>query len=260
MQKEYVRFADSTVFEGITSIRAILNGKEKAENDRKILRILYDRDRENAHKKALAWLKHRADEGNFKIEPVTAEMLDELTVGSSHGGIVAECSERTIPSLSNEFSFKENGFSVMIQGIEDPYNFGYALRSLYAAGVDTVILPERNWMSAAGVVCRSSAGASEMLPIYTSDALFAANLFKQNGYNIVCADTRTEKFIHKTPLKQPLLLIVGGEQRGISRSLLDLADTVVKIPYGRDFDAALSAASAATILGWEIYRQNENSD
>lgn len=260
MQKEDTRFAASTVFEGLTSIRAILKGKENAENDRKILRILYDTERESAHKKELAWLKHRGEENGFTIEPSDASTLNELTVGSSHGGIVAECSERSIPPLSIDFAPKRNGFYVMIQGIEDPYNFGYALRSLYASGVDAVILPERNWMSAAGVVCRSSAGASEMLPIYSADALFAAKLFKGNGYSIVCADTRTENLLHKTELKKPLLLIVGGEKRGISRSLLDLSDTVVMIPYGRSFDAALSAASAATILGWEIYRQNENSD
>ena len=260
MQKEDVRFAASTVFEGLTSIRAILSGKENTGNDRKILRILYDVEREKAHKKELDWLRRRGNEWDFAVIGTSERVLDELTVGSSHGGIIAECGNRTITPLSSDLLLKENGFYVMIQGIEDPYNFGYALRSLYACGVDAVILPERNWMSAAGVVCRSSAGASELLPMYTADALFAATLFKEKGYSIVCADTRTDSLLHKTALKKPLLLIVGGEKRGISRSLLDLADTVVKIPYGRDFNAALSAASAATVLGWEIYRQNENSD
>ena len=57
-------------------------------------------------------------------------------------------------------------------------------------------------------------------------------------------------------VKKPLLMIVGGEKRGISRGLLDLADTLVKIPYGREFKASLSAASATTMFAYEIMRQN----
>ena len=144
----------------------------------------------------------------------------------------------------------------MIEGIEDPYNFGYALRSLYACGATGIILPKRNWMSAAGIVARSSAGASELFTIFSSDTEDAVALFKEKGYRIVCADFDTQNSLPDTDLKLPIFLIVGGEKRGISRAVLDKADTVVKIPYGRDFRAALSAASATTILGYEIIRQN----
>jgi 23S rRNA (guanosine2251-2'-O)-methyltransferase len=145
----------------------------------------------------------------------------------------------------------------MIEGIEDPYNFGYSLRSLYATGCSGIILPERNWMSAAGVVARSSAGASELFPIFKSEPAAAAEHFKKLGYTIVCADENTDNLLGKCELQLPILLIVGGEKRGISRSLLDLADTLVKIPYGREFKASLSAASATTMFAYEIMRQNK---
>ena len=155
--------------------------------------------------------------------------------------------------LHNEDFIKENGFYVVLEGIEDPYNFGYALRSLYAAGVDGVILTPRNWMSAAGVVCRSSAGASEMLPMVLADA--GLEFFREKGYKIVCADIENSVSVYEADLSRPLLLVVGGEKRGISRSVLDIADTVVRLDYGRDFPAALSAASAASIIAFEVYRQ-----
>ena len=63
--------------------------------------------------------------------------------------------------------------------------------------------------------------------------------------------------MYETDLTLPVFLVVGGEKRGISRSVLDKADAVVRIDYGRDFPAALSAASAATVLGFEIFRQNK---
>ena len=145
----------------------------------------------------------------------------------------------------------------MIQGIEDPFNFGYSLRSLYACGACGILLPKRNWMSAAGVVCRSSAGASEMFAVYKCDEIEAAKMFKDNGFNVVCADERTDNILGQCALPCPILLVVGGEKRGISRGLLDLADTLVKIPYGREFKASLSAASATTMFAYEIMRQNQ---
>ena len=51
-------------------------------------------------------------------------------------------------------------------------------------------------------------------------------------------------------------MIVGGEKRGIRASVLKQADAIVRIDYGRDFPAALSAASAATIIAYEVFRQN----
>jgi len=120
-----------------------------------------------------------------------------------------------------------------------------------------VILSPRNWMSAAGVVCRSSAGASEMLPLLVSGSGNPAEFFKARGYKIACAGIRDSVSSFDADLKKPLLLIVGGEKRGISRTLLDAADLIVRIDYGREFGGSLSAASAASILGYEVMRQNQ---
>jgi 23S rRNA (guanosine2251-2'-O)-methyltransferase len=263
MQKEYLKFQEDLCFEGMTSIRAIIEGINSGINDRKISSILFDVNKLDKNAKTIGYLRAVSDKYGFTLEETTAEELDKITLGNSHGGIVAMCKERTIPTLTKDIfdcEIDKNGFYAMIQGIEDPYNFGYALRSLYAVGCNGIILGERNWMSAAGVVCRSSAGASEMFPVYKCDEITAAKLFKDNGYNIVCADERTDNILGECALHFPILLIVGGEKRGISRALLDLADTLVKIPYGREFKASLSAASATTMFAYEIMRQNSKNN
>ena len=187
----------------------------------------------------------------------TAEEIAEQAIGNTHGGILAICGDRLFPALTSPDQLTPEGFYVLLEGIEDPYNFGYALRSLYAAGVDAVFLSPRNWMSAAGVVARASAGASELLPMYIADSSeSAAQIAREAKCKLVCADKENSVSMYDADLHRPLLLVIGGEKRGISRGLLSDADEIVRIDYARPFRAALSAASAATILGYEVMRQN----
>ena len=56
-------------------------------------------------------------------------------------------------------------------------------------------------------------------------------------------------------LAGPLLLLIGGEKRGVARALRQNADAIVSIPYGRDVGYALGTAGAAAVLAFEILRQ-----
>lgn len=253
--KEAEKFVSSNILEGMTSVSALLNAQGHAFNDRRVQQILIDRNRTEKLSRELRFLKAKSNELGFEICFVTSEEIAQQTIGNSHGGVIAVCTERSIPELTAD-NIHSQGFYVYLEGIEDPYNFGYALRSLYAAGVDGVILSPRNWMNAGGVVARSSAGASELLPLYLSEPETMTALFHQVGYRIYAAGIRDSVSIYEAKLNRPLLLIVGGEKRGISRALLDRADQIVRIDYGRDFRGSLSAASAATVMAFEVMRQN----
>lgn len=253
--KERDKFKDSNIFEGIVSFRAVLSAIYQGNSNRRILKVLYDREKFEKNSKEFSFIKAKGCELGFDYELVSREKIDEVTLGNSHGGIAFLCTDRSYPKIRKEF-IEDKGFYVMLDGIEDPYNFGYALRSLYASGVTGIILPKRNWMGAAGVVCRSSAGASEKITAFVDEDEDFIALFKEKGYKIVCADLENSVSMYDADLKKPLLLVVGGEKRGISRNILQNADTVCRIEYGTDFPAALSAASASTVLAFEVYRQN----
>ena len=253
-QKEEIKFSNSNILEGMTSISALLNSE--AENDRRIERVLIDASKRRSKAAEIGFLVAKSHELGFAIEFVDADVIDQATIGSSHGGIIAFCSDRTLPSLSGE-KIVPNGFYVFLEGVEDPYNFGYTLRSLYAAGVSGVVLPPRNWMSAAGVVARASAGTSELIPMYTAETDDVIPTFKSKGYTVLCAGIRDSVSIFDEQFFYPVLLVIGGEKRGISRHILDQADKIVRIDYGRSFRGSLSAASAATVLAFEIFRQNK---
>lgn len=255
IKKESDKFAASSVFEGMVSIRAVLHAMDASNSDRRITTICYDRAKASARRREIGYLRAVAPQYGYTLVEKDASEIDAMTIGNSHGGIVAVCTDRTIPQLT-ETSLPENGFFVMLDGIEDPYNFGYAVRSIYAAGADGIVLSPRNWMTAAGVVARASAGASELIALYIADGADAVRCFAQNRYRIICADLPDSVPVWEADLHRPLLLVVGGEKRGISRELLNRADCIVRLDYGREFPAALSAASAASILSYEVFRQN----
>lgn len=260
MIKEESRFSDSLLFEGMVSFRAVMRASdENPAYDRKVTEVFYDASREKNLRGHLSYIRAMGKLHNFPLTPLPPDKIGEMSVGASHGGILFRTTERELPAFDVR-TVGDNECIVFLDGIEDPYNFGYALRSLYASGVDRILLPKRNWLSAAGVVCRASAGASELFPVSVCDPDEAAGLLKEKGYKLVCAELENSVSCTSADLRRPICLVIGGEKRGSSASLKNLCDTFVRIDYGRDFPAALSAASAAAILSFEVLRQNtENS-
>lgn len=257
-ERRWISPADdgTVVMEGMISFRAVLAGIEAGITDRKIIKVLYDAERKKALARPLSYVRAMSFQHGFALEETDATAIEALSIGHSHGGLLTLVSRRTMPPLDALVPC-EKGFYVMLNGIEDPYNFGYALRSLYAAGADGVILNQRNWMNASGVVCRASAGASERMPLYEakSDGE-AVGFFAKAGFRILASDTKNALPLGEANLKKPLLLAVGGEKRGLSETVLKAADERIRIPYGRPFEEALSAASAAAVLAFFVLEAN----
>ena len=242
------------IFEGMTSISAVIRSIRAECADRSIVKVIYDDDRITKKARELGFLKHAADELGFEMVPGDNDMISSMASGTTHGGIIALCSKRQFPNLN--VNYLTNGdFYALIEGIEDPYNFGYSIRSLYAAGADGIILPERNWMEFAGTVARSSAGTSELSEIVLSDPIEAVKLFKERGFKIICSNIRDSVSLYDCDFTEPVLLVVGGEKRGISRKILDLADINVRIDYGREFLGSLPSVSAISVMAFEIARK-----
>lgn len=113
-------------------------------------------------------------------------------------------------------------------------------------------------MSAAGIVAKSSAGTSEKLPLFSCDPPRAAELFRSWGFRVICASIRDSVDLYEADLRLPLLLVIGGEKRGISRGVLEHADLTVRIGYSdrHGFRGSLPSAASAAVLAFEVMRQN----
>ena len=236
--------------EGALSIVAALEA-----NHREIHQILLARDKR--FDRRLARLQKLAREQSLPIRFVDRAEIDAIASGKTHGGAVAQAGERRYQTLSQLLPESGTPFVAMLDGIEDPYNFGFALRALYAAGVDGVALPQRNWRGASSIVCRASAGASERMILARVDSpAQAADFFRERGLLIATTGQSAQCLpLYEADLTGPLFVLIGGEKRGVKRSFQAAADLILEIPYGRRFDASLGAVSSASIIAFEVLRQ-----
>ncbi|MBN1933647.1 MAG: RNA methyltransferase [Anaerolineae bacterium] len=237
------------VLEGVVSVQAALEAQSR---EVEVIYIQHDR-RPGA---AVGRVVNLALKQGVLVQQVDEAVISGYVTGQTHGGVIALVGERRFVSLPDLLDGVEVPFVAMLDGIEDPFNFGAAVRALYAAGADGLVVRPRNWMSAAGVVARASAGASERIPTAVAETVFeAAEFFRARGLIVVCTTKEKSASLYGTDLTVPLVLVIGGEKRGITRSFLDQADLRLQIPYGRSFPQSLGTAPAVAVLAFEVMRQ-----
>jgi len=245
--------ANEALLEGFVSVRAALKAGRRA-----VYRITVREDKQD---RGVAWLEHEAARRGIPFERVPVALIDAQAGGASHGGVIARVGPPQFVPLSALGADSSAPFVAMLDGIEDPFNFGQAVRVLWASGADGLALRPRNWLSAAGVVTRASAGATEWIPTAVADtAQAAADHFRARGVRVAVADEEDAIPLYDADLTGPLFLVIGGEKRGITRSFRAAADLRLQIPYGRAFDASLGTTAAAAILAFEVMRQRRAKD
>ena len=231
---------------------------------RRVYRVFLDADRYEKVKKSrfhlpekqqYAFLKSYCAANKIRIFFLAQGELAER-FGTESGGIAAEVGGRLFTPLAELLAFK-NPYLVAIDGIEDPYNFGQVLRSFYAAGVDGVVVPSRNFFTASAIVARASAGASERLKISAVDSMedFCKNAAEKGIRLYATTSKKDAADLYKTEFSRPLCVFFGGEKRGISAKILELCGRSVTISYPRSTEIALSASSAAAVAAFEIGRR-----
>ena len=235
------------IIEGNVSVKAaVLAG------NRQVNKVYVD---QNRHNRDTSWILHRCEERDVPVERVTSEQIDEMATGRTHGGLVADVSSRQYQNFEDCLKGKDT-FLVLVEGVEDPFNLGYIMRSLYSAGCTGLILRKRNWQNGESTILKSSAGASEYLPVVMSEEPEKEVRKAKDLHIHTFAAMRKDAIdCFEADYTQPCLLAIGGEMRGLSSGVRKEIEQNIYIPYANDFHMALNAAGAAAVLGFEVYRQ-----
>lgn len=233
------------IIEGAISTKAALQN-----NKRDIFKLFINKDKKT---KDFNYIRKIAKTNNIEILELSSDELNNILTGKSHGGVGLEVSDRKLDEFDDSDIF-------FLDGIEDPFNLGYALRTLYAFGFKNVLLNDRDYSNMQAQLLKSSAGAYDMLNIgICKDPILQIHeLKKKNYYTYALFRSDKSKDIFNVSFKKPSLFILGGEKRGISSSILELCDEYLYIPYGSDFRNALNACAALDVLSTLVYAQRKN--
>ena len=194
---------------------------------------------------------------------VPVERINRIT-RKNHQGVVAMLAAVSYNSLENLVpQLYEDGklpFVVVLDGITDVRNFGAIARTCECAGVDAIVIPERNSVSVNADAVKTSAGALHYLPVCRERNLVAAvKYLKNSGYKVYGATEKSQTNYTKPDYTEPTAIVLGAEDTGISSEILRLCDTHVAIPEFGNINS-LNVSVAGGILLYEVVRQRLNSN
>ena len=197
----------------------------------------------------------RKNKINFSYVPT--QKLDRLSK-KNHQGVVARIAPikfYTIDSFSEVIEKSNNPFVLILDQINDVRNFGAIIRTAEISGVDGIIIQNSSSAPVNSDTIKTSAGAIFNIPIckvnHIKDAIYH---LQSMNISIISASEKSEKNIYDVDLKGPLAIIMGSEQKGISKSVINLSNESVKLPmYGKI--ESLNVSLACGIFLYEVVRQ-----
>jgi len=242
---------DKMIFDGTISVKAVIQGNQRP------VEAVFMEAKKIKNDKEFKYIYHQAQMRNIPVNVVDRSIIDEMVGNDKHGGICCVAHSRQWQTLE-PYLQQPQVFMALLQGIEDPFNYGYALRSLYAAGCELVIVDGRDWENAQMTVCKSSAGASEKIGIHQcTDWDLLLKQLKNAGVTIYCGSRDNAQSIYTTQFDSRMVLCIGGEKRGLSSNIMAMSDKNVYIPYANDFRNSLNGSSAVSVMAFEIFRQRD---
>jgi 23S rRNA (guanosine2251-2'-O)-methyltransferase len=213
--------------------------------------------RHDAHAEKVQDVLDLADAMGVAVRRVDAKELDALAHGSTHGGVLAICSEkpRTSPDELMRLidSLATPPLLLLLEGVDDARNLGFTLRTADALGAHAVLIKKHLWDFDAAEVSRPSSGAYERLPLVQIDDVEPLQLLQRRGLRLFGCVAGAKRTMFDVDLAEPAILAVGGEKRGLSGAVRSICDRFITIPT--QAGASLSMSHASAILLAEAMRQ-----
>ncbi len=236
----------------IFGIRAVI---EAVEAGRSIDKVLVRRDLGGDLGRELM---DKLREYGVVVQKVPQEKLNRITM-KNHQGAIALLSpidysrlEHLVPLFYEE---GRNPLVVVLDGITDTRNFGAIGRTAACAGVDAIVIPERNSVSVTPDAVKTSAGGLFHIPVCREkDTLSAVRFLKENGYRIVGATEKGAAPYTDADYRVPVAIVMGSEDTGISDGVLRICDDLAAIPIVGKIES-LNVSVAAGIMIYEALRQ-----
>jgi len=202
-----------------------------------------------------------AQQTSVPVRRVSDEELDRESGGASHQGVVADISDRQscdLDDLIRDAQATPPALLVVLDGIEDPHNFGAILRSIDAVGAHGVVRQTRHSAPLSGATSKASAGALSHVKIAdVVNVARAVEELKESGIWTVALAADAPQRYDKMDFTVPIALILGAEGTGVRRLVRERCDFLAAIPMKGHVDS-LNVSVAAGVVLFEALRQRQS--
>lgn len=195
---------------------------------------------------------------SIPVQHVPIEKLNRVTQ-KNHQGIIAYISpvsyqplENIVPDL---FEQGKIPLLLILDRITDVRNIGAIARTAECAGVHAIIVPSKGSGLINEDTVKTSAGAIYKIPVCREENLKTTiDFLKNSGLQIISCTEKAEKAYYETDYREPLAIIMGSEDDGISEEYLKRSDEMVRIPVLGETES-LNVSVAAGVLLYEVVKQ-----
>jgi len=191
------------------------------------------------------------------VEEVSREALDRMAGGATHQGVVLEADPLPVLRLDDWLHgpLAPGALVVVLDGIEDPHNFGAIVRSAAACGAAGVVFGKDRAAPLSATAIKAAAGAMEHVDlIRVTNLVRSIQALQQAGFWIAGLDAQAQQLLWQADLSGRTGLVVGSEGRGMRRLVRERCDLLLRIPLTGPITSLNASASAAVALA-ECMRQ-----
>ncbi len=192
------------------------------------------------------------------LERCDAERLAALTGTDKHQGVAARIAHTAAMGEREARDFVsglDRPLILILDGVQDPRNFGSCLRTAEAAGVDLVVTARNRSVDLTPVVSKVASGAAELqAQARVGNLVRFIEFLREQGIWIVGADAAAEQSLFDLDATGATALVIGGEGRGLRRLTRERCDQLIRLPMRGAVDS-LNLAVAAGVCLYECLRQ-----
>jgi len=241
---------------GLRAVEQLLQGQTT-----EIRRIFAEYKSANSRVEAVI---SQAKDRGIEIQPANRARLVQISGEARHQGIVAEIARSPVLDEGDlrslvEGRLTENEASplllLILDGIQDPHNLGACLRTADAAGVDAVVVPRHGAAGLGPTVSKVASGAAESLNFAAVPNISRVLGWLQEYFVVVVGTSDAAgQSLYECDLTGPLALVMGREEKGLRKSILERSDQLVSLPMAGDV-SSLNVSVATGICLYEAVRQ-----
>ncbi len=185
---------------------------------------------------------------------VSIEIYNRIAYRKGHEGTIALAIPKRIQF--HDLKLGSLPLFLVLESVEKPGNLGALLRTADAANLDGVIICDPQTDIYNPNTIRSSIGCIFTVPVVTSTTLETIVWLRSNSIRMFGTALTATRFYHETDLCDPSAIIMGSEAFGLSKTWLDEADELIKIPMNGKVDS-MNVSTSAAIVVFEALRQRK---